>query len=305
MNILNGLFLTATSSNSPQAPSTTEKIKENASVLEKELDGFIDWAIGFGKSILIALIVFFIGKKLINLLMKLVNKTLKRSNVDEGVAGFVGTLVKTVGYALLIVIIAGIIGIDTSSLVAVVGSAGLAIGLALQGSLSNLAGGVLILINKPFKVGDYIVAGTNEGAVSKIDIFYTHIVTVDNKAIVLPNGTLSNMNVINSTREVTRRLDLIIPVAYHSDIDHVKSTLMGVCKRDDRLLKDQEPEIYLYEFGESAIHMVVRVWTGTENYWPLKWSLQEEIKKALDQEGIVIPFNQMDVNLIHVNKSNM
>ncbi len=284
MNLLNGLYLT------------------EEGLLQKELDGFLNWAINFGKSIIVALIVFFIGKKLIHVLMKLVNKALKRSNTDEGVSGFMGTLVKTAGYAVLIVIIAGIIGIDTSSLVAVVGSAGLAIGLALQGSLSNLAGGVLILINKPFKVGDYIVAGTNEGVVSKIDIFYTHIVTADNKAIVLPNGTLSNMNVVNSTREVTRRLDLIIPVDYNSDIDHVKETLMGVCKRDDRVLVDQEPEIYLYEFGDSAINMVVRVWTGTENYWPLKWSLQEEIKKALDQAGITIPFNQVDVNLIHVDK---
>ncbi len=287
MNLLNGLFLTGAG---------------EEGLLQKELEGFLHWAIGFGKSIIIALIVFFIGKKLIHVLMKLVNKALKRSNTDEGVSGFVGTLVKTAGYAVLIVIIAGIIGIDTSSLVAVVGSAGLAIGLALQGSLSNLAGGVLILINKPFKVGDYIVAGTNEGVVSKIDIFYTHIVTADNKAIVLPNGTLSNMNVVNSTREVTRRLDLIIPVDYHSDIDHVRETLMGVCKRDDRVLVEKEPEIYLYEFGDSAINMIVRVWTGTENYWALKWSLQEEIKKALDQAGITIPFNQMDVNLIHVDK---
>lgn len=302
MNFFNGLFLAAATKTSQAAVTTNGAIKGQTNFLQNELEGLLNWVIGFGKSLLIALIVFIVGKKLIRVLMKLVKKALERSNVDVGVSGFVVTLVKTAGYVLLLVIIAGILGLETSSLVAVVGSAGLTIGLALQGSLSNLAGGVLILINKPFKVGDNIVADINEGIVSKIDIFYTHIVTPDNKDIVLPNGALSNMNVINSTREVTRRLDLIIPVAYQSDIDHVRETLLSVCKKDERILTEQEPQIYLYEFGASAINMIVRVWTSTENYWPLKWSLQEEVKKALDKEGITIPYTQMDVNLIHVDK---
>ncbi len=277
-------------------------IDTDISILQKELDGFIKGAIDFGKVLLVALLVFFIGKKLIHILVKVTKKGLQRSNIDEGVSGFVVTLVKTISYILLLIIVASILGLETSSLVALVGSAGLTIGLALQGSLSNFAGGVLILINKPFKIGDYIVAGTNEGIVSKIDIFYTHIVTVDNKNIVLPNGSLSNMNVVNATQETTRRLDLIIPVAYDSDIDHVKATLAGVCKADERILPDKEVEIYLYEFGDSAINMTIRIWTNTENYWPLKWDLQEKIKKALDREGISIPFNQLDVNLVQVNK---
>ncbi len=303
MSFLNSLFLSvAKVSSNPAGPGTSETIKEEVSLFQKELNGFLDWAIGFGKSLLIALIIFLVGKKLIHVLMKVTTKGLQRSSTDEGVTGFVVTLVKTVGYVILLIIIAGILGFETSSLVALVGSAGLTLGLALQGSLSNFAGGVLILINKPFKVGDYIIAGTNEGTVSKIDIFYTHIVTADNKDIVLPNGALSNMDVVNSTREEARRLDLVIPVAYNSDIDHVRETLLSVCKKDSRILNDHEVEVYLYEFGNSAINMTVRAWTNTEDYWSLKWSLQEEIKKALDKAGISIPFNQLDVNLVHKDK---
>lgn len=300
MSIMNAIFLTT--ANPSVSPSASTVPKTDTGILQKELDGLLTWIINFGKSALIALLVFFVGKKLIHLLLKVTKRGLNSSNIDEGVSGFVATLVKTVAYILLFIIIAGILGLETSSLVALVGSAGFTIGLALQGSLSNFAGGVLILINKPFRVGDYIVAGTNEGTVTKIDIFYTHIATVDNKNIVLPNGALSNMNVINATKETTRRLDLIIPVAYDSDIDHVKATLGQVCNADERILADKEVEIYLYEFGASAINMTIRIWTSTENYWPLKWELQEKIKKALDGEGISIPFNQLDVNLVQINK---
>ena len=290
MSFINLIFLTGTSNST-----------SNGDVFQDFMNNFFEWATSFAITLLISLVVFFVGKKLIHILMKLAKRALQRANTDEGVTGFVVTLVKTIGYVVLLVMIAGILGLETSSLVALVGSAGLTLGLALQGSLSNFAGGVLILINKPFRVGDYIVAGTNEGTVTKIDIFYTHIVTVDNKNIVLPNGSLSNMNVTNSTQELTRRLDLLIPVAYDSDIDHVRETLTKVCKADDRILPDHQIEIYLYEFGDSAINMTVRVWTNTENYWPLKWSLQEEFKKALDREGITIPFNQLDVNVVNVS----
>lgn len=296
MDLLNKVFLTVSSSPVP----SESPIEEKVDMLQKGLNDFVEWAKGFAQTLVIAIIVFFIGKKLIHILMKLVKHALERANTDEGVSGFVVTLVKTVGYVVLFVMIAGLLGLETSSLVALVGSAGLTLGLALQGSLSNFAGGVLILINKPFRVGDYIVAGVNEGTVSKIDIFYTHIVTIDNKDIVLPNGSLSNMNVTNSTKEETRRLDLFMPVAYDSDIDHVRETLRGVCNADERILSDSTIEIYLYEFADSAINMTVRVWTRTEDYWPLKWSLQEEFKKALDREGIAIPFNQLDVNVVNV-----
>lgn len=303
MYLLSSIFLTAsqTATSSPVS-ELTEEIKEKAGVFQQELNGFIEWAKEFGKTLIIALIVFFIGKKLIQVLLKVIHKALNRSNLDEGVTGFLVTLIKAVGYIVLLVMIAGILGLETSSLVALVGSAGLTIGLALQGSLSNFAGGVLILINKPFKVGDYIVAGDNEGTVTKIDIFYTHIVTADNKNTVLPNGTLSNMNVTNATREETRRLDIIIPVAYDSDIEQVRQVLSMVCKKDERILTNRAVEVYLYEFGSSAINMLVRVWTETENYWPLKWHLQEEFKKALDNEGISIPFNQLDVNIVTETK---
>lgn len=303
MYLLNSIFLAATQvATSSPVSELKEEIKEKANLFQEELNGFLSWAKDFGKTLIIALIVFFIGQKLIHVLLKVINKGLNRSNLDEGVTGFLDTLIKAIGYIVLFVIIAGILGLETSSLVALLGSAGLAIGLALQGSLSNFAGGVLILINKPFKVGDYIVADTNEGTVTRIDIFYTHIVTADNKNTVLPNGALSNMNVTNATKETSRRLDLIIPVAYQSDIDQVKQVLLGVCKKDDRILTEQNIEIHLHEFGSSAINMLVRVWVETENYWALKWNLQEQIKIALDHEGIIIPFNQLDVNIVTTDK---
>lgn len=259
---------------------------------------FFQDVLSFAAKIVLCIIVFFIGKKLISLLVKIVKRAFDRANLEEGVAGFLLTLVKFASYGLLIVIIAGLVGIQTTSFVALFGTAGVAAGLALQGSLSNLAGGVLILVTKPFKVGDYIIAEAKEGTVVKIDIFYTNIVTADNKRIVIPNGTISNMDVINVTNEPMRRLDLMIPVSYSADIDHVRSVILGVCEKNPLILEENPVQVLLYEFASSAIHMSVRVWVNTEDYWTLKWELQESLKKALDEAGIVIPFNQLDVTLI-------
>lgn len=259
----------------------------------------IENILGFAKVLLIAIIVYFIGRKVIKVLLKWIKRAFTQSSMEEGVSGFLLTLINFALNGILIISIAGIIRIETTSFVAILGSAGVAIGLALQGSLSNLAGGVLVLVTKPFKVGDYIIAGAKEGTVSKIDIFYTNIVTVDNKRIVIPNGTISNMDVINVTNEPTRRLDLIIPVSYKADIDHVRSVIMGVCQKNEMVLLDESIEVLLYEFASSSINMSVRVWVNTENYWALKWELQEKLKKALDAEGIEIPFNQLDVTLLN------
>ncbi len=248
-------------------------------------------------AVVLAIIVYFVGRKLIKWTLRFTKRALDRSSVEEGAAGFICTLIKYTSYTVLIMIVAGILGIDTTSFVALLGSAGLTVGLALKGTMSNFAGGLLILFTKPFKVGDYILAAGNEGRVIKIDLFYTHMVTADNQSIVLPNGDLSNMQLTNATNEEKRRLDIFVPVAYSSDMDQVRSVILKACEQNEYVLKEEPMEVHLFEFGDSALNISVRVWTETDNYWPLKWSLQEEIKKVLDEAGIEIPFNQIEVKM--------
>ncbi len=248
-------------------------------------------------AVVLAFVVYFVGSKLIKWTLRFTKRALDRSSVEEGAVGFICTLIKYTSYTVLIMIVAGILGIDTTSFVALLGSAGLTVGLALKGTMSNFAGGLLILFTKPFKVGDYILAAGNEGRVIKIDLFYTHMVTADNQSIVLPNGDLSNMQLTNATNEEKRRLDIFVPVAYSSDMDQVRSVILKACEQNEYVLKEEPMEVHLFEFGDSALNISVRVWTETDNYWPLKWSLQEEIKKVLDEAGIEIPFNQIEVKM--------
>lgn len=248
-------------------------------------------------AVVLAFVVYFVGSKLIKWTLRFTKRALDRSSVEEGAVGFICTLIKYTSYTVLIMIVAGILGIDTTSFVALLGSAGLTVGLALKGTMSNFAGGLLILFTKPFKVGDYILAAGNEGRVIKIDLFYTHMVTADNQSIVLPNGDLSNMQLTNATNEEKRRLDIFVPVAYSSDMDQVRSVILKACEQNEYVLKEEPMEVHLFEFGDSALNISVRVWTETDNYWPLKWSLQEEIKKVLDEAGIEIPFNQLEVKM--------
>ncbi|MDO5294039.1 MAG: mechanosensitive ion channel family protein [bacterium] len=283
-----------------------EKMEQSISLFQQGVNRMVDsaklwidkYAMYTVLVILLSIVVYFVGRKLIKWTVKLTRRGLERSTMDEGATGFICTMVKTLSYVILAMIIANILGIDTTSIVAILGSAGLAVGLALKGTLANFAGGLLILFTKPFVVGDFIIAAGNEGRVTKIDIFYTHMITVDNQSIVLPNGDLSNMQLTNSTNEEMRRLDIMIPVSYDADIDHVRAVLVNICKNNELVLQDEPIDVFLYEFGDSAINISLRVWTETDSYWPLKWELQESIKKALDQAGISIPFNQLDVRIV-------
>lgn len=316
MNLFSHLMMTATApvetSPTPQPleeviePTTFQDLFSNLEgVVGNIFRGLQQFVANYWQTVVILILVYFIGRKLIKLSLRLVKKSFERSNMEEGTAGFLLTLIKVALNAILVIILAGMIGIESNSFVAILGSAGIAVGLALQGSLANLAGGVLILVTKPFKVGDYIVAQTNEGTVTKIDMFYTHIVTSDNQLIVMPNGSLSNMDLKNVTNEVVRRLDLIIPVAYSADIRKVKAILTDVCRANDKVLEDHNIDVVLYAFGESSISMGVRVWVNTENYWALKWELQENIKYALDDNKIQIPFPQLDVTLVNHKRNEI
>ncbi|MGN0374989.1 MAG: mechanosensitive ion channel family protein [Butyrivibrio sp.] len=265
----------------------------------KVMDVIINWCMSVGKNILIALLVLFVGTKVIKWALRLIEKSLSKSKIEPIVLKFLLSLIKFILYALIIIIIVGILGIPTSSFIAALSAAGLTIGLALQGSLSNFAGGVLILLFKPFSIGDYIREDThnNEGTVTGIDLFYTKLQTPDNKYIVVPNGTLANSSLTNFTSQKKRRLDLTVGISYSSDIKLAKNTLMDVIKGCELVLKDEDIVIYVDNLAESQITIGTRVWTSTDNYWTAKWELLEKYKEALDAKGIEIPFNQLSVTI--------
>ncbi|MFA9462850.1 MAG: mechanosensitive ion channel family protein [Velocimicrobium sp.] len=279
------------------ADSVNSDVEKNVAELANWFEKFKEGAVKFGLRIIVALIFYAIGKKLIKWLKKILNRSFERSNMDEGVQKFLISFISISLNVVLIVAAINILSVVTTSLAAVIGSLGLTIGLALQGSLSNFAGGVLILIMKPFRIGDYIVANGMEGCVTSIDIFYTRLLTIDNRKVVIPNGGLSNSSIVNVTNEDLRRLDLMIPVSYDCDIKTVKHILMGVIEQEDFVLKEEPISICVNSFEDSSISMAVRVWTKKEDYWELKWDMLERIKDTFDKNHISIPFNQLDVNI--------
>lgn len=269
----------------------------DTNVLQSMWDALWPKVFDLGKTLIVVLLIWIIGKKLIKLALNLLKKGLERGKVEAGVETFLMSLVRIVLHGILILTIAGTIGFETTSVVTLVGSAGLTIGLALQGSLSNFAGGVLILILKPFVIGDYIVVGGDEGTVTSIDIFYTKLLTPDNRCIVLPNGALSNSNLVNVTNQKKRRIDLVISVAYDSDIDKVKAVLLDLAKNHEFVLQEEPQMAFISQFAASSIDMNLRFWVASENYWPTLWDMREKVKAAFDANGITIPFNQLDVSI--------
>lgn len=260
--------------------------------------GILTYGFAFIKTIVLTILYVFIGKKLINFILKILNKYFEKSSLEVSVTGFLSTFVKAALYIILItIIVVEVIGIQSSTVIALLGSAGLSIGLALQGGLSNFAGGVLILLLKPFRVGDYIISEGYEGTVTAIDIFYTKLLTFDNRLLVMPNGTLSNSNIINVTNEPNRRLDILIPISYNEDIKHVKGLLEDIIISSDMILKEQNIDVFVSQFEQSALQIGIRVWVLKENYWILKWELLEKIKNVFDENKISLQINQMDVNI--------
>ncbi len=270
----------------------------NTGVVEAYLQELPDKALRFGIRVVLALIVLFIGIKLIGLIGKLFRKLMTRHNADVGVAQFLQSLIKIVLYVLLIFLIASSFGLDAATVVAVLGSAGVTIGLALQGSLANFAGGVLILLLRPFKVGDYIVtASGNEGTVQEIQLFYTRLTTADNRMIVIPNGDLSNSSMTNVSAMESRRIDVPVGISYEADIKQARDVLTRLMDEDEGILQDQEKKVFVDGLGESSVNLVLRFHTSTADYWETKWRITENAKYALDQAGIEIPYNQMDVHV--------
>ena len=251
----------------------------------------------FGLKILAAIAVFVLGKWVAKFLKNLSIKLMTKSKVDPTLVSFLGHVIYIALLTFIILAALGQLGIQTTSFIAVIGAAGLAIGLALQGSLSNFAAGVLMIIFRPFKVGDLIEAAGVLGAVEEIQIFTTQIVTPDNRAVIIPNAKLTGDNIINYTAKPKRRVDLVAGVSYTDDIDKVKSVIADVLNKDDRILKDPSPTIGLLEMADSSINFVVRPWVKPEDYWGVYFDINENIKKRFDSEGITIPFPQRDVHV--------
>ncbi len=299
MNILAEVDSTEVAEALNDAQQKAQEAIENPGIVRTYLENLIPDLLAFALQVVIAVVIYVIGAKIIKYVLKLVRRSMDRAGADEGVKQFLGTLIKYALYLLLITIILNLFGIATTSVVAVLGSIGVAAGLALQGSLSNMAGGVLILLLKPFRVGDYIIedSNKNEGTVAEISIFYTKLVTVDNRVIMIPNGTLANSSMTNVSRMTKRRIDLIIGVAYESDIKQVKEILKNVAEAEEARLPEEEISIFVSELADSSVNMGVRIWVTTEDYWPAKWRLTENIKIALDEHQISIPYPQLDVQI--------
>lgn len=255
--------------------------------------------IGFGLKVILALLVFFIGTKIIKMIRRIVKRSLERSSIDTGVQQFIDSVLKFVLYFILIFSVGKNFGVDTTSAAAVLASGGVAIGLALQGSLSNFAGGILILILKPFVVGDYIIEDNHkcEGTVKEIQIFYTKLATVDNKTIVIPNGALANNSLTNVTAKNERRLDLFIDISYDADLREAKRLIERLLREDASILKEEEILVFVDNLGASSVVIGTRAWVKTEDYWTTRWRLLEEIKLTLDANGIEIPYQQVTVHM--------
>lgn len=284
---------------------TTEQVTEVTKDTVEQVNGFVQYfqdhipnLIGFGLKVLIALVVFFVGRLLIKWVRKIVKRSMERSNADKGVTQFLDSMLKFGLYGLLIFSIATKLGVDTTSVAALVASGGVAIGLALQGSLSNFAGGVLILLLKPFEVGDYIIEATNghEGVVKEIQIFYTKLCTIDNKNIVIPNGMLTNNSLVNATARDERQLDLKLSISYESDLKKAKAVIEELIRNDKAILLEKDLKVFVDELENSGVVLGARAWVKNEDYWDTRWRLLEEIKLALDENGIDIPYPQVTVH---------
>ena len=272
---------------------------DGLSQAEQWLTNNSDLFIQYGVNIISALIILFIGNLIVKAVANSVSKVLQKKKMDRAVVEFIHGLVRYLLFVIVLIAALGRLGVQTASVVAVIGAAGLAVGLALQGSLSNFAAGVLIVAFRPFKSGDYVEIGGVVGSVDSIQIFQTVLTTPDNKMVVVPNGSVIGSPITNYSRHNTRRIDLMIGVSYNADLQKTKALLTKICESDERVLKEPGVQVGVHTLADSSVNFVVRPWVNTAEYWDVYFDLMQAIKEGLDNEGIEIPFPQMDV---HMNK---
>jgi small conductance mechanosensitive channel len=268
-----------------------------AMVSQEQVDMLVEGASKFGFQIIAAIAVFVIGRWLARRISNLIERGLTRANTDPTLVGFFRNIAYFGLLVLVIIAAVGQLGVQTTSFIAILGAAGLAVGLALQGSLANFAAGVLMIIFRPFKAGDFIEAAGTAGVVEEIQLFTTKMRTPDNKTIIIPNAQVTSGTITNYSARDTRRLDLVFGVSYTDDLDKVKRVIKEVLAEEKRLLDDPEPIIGLLNLGDSSVDFAVRPWVNSSDYWPVFFDLQEAMKKRFDREGISIPFPQRDVHL--------
>ena len=261
------------------------------------VEQFYALAMLYGPKLLLAIITLVIGLWVIRIVLRVFDRAMTRAEMEVSLQKFLGSLAGILLKALLLISVASMVGIATTSFVAILGAAGLAVGLALQGSLANFAGGVLILLFKPFKVGDVIDAQGYLGKVNAIQVFQTILKTPDNKTIIIPNGPLSNGSITNFSTEPTRRVDMVFGIGYDDNIADAKRTLQNLVDADTRIMKEPAPQIVLGELGDSSVNFYVRVWCNSADYWNIYFDTHEKVKQTFDAEGISIPFPQRDVHL--------
>lgn len=264
---------------------------------QKWIDSGYNFIIEFGPKVIGAILIWIIGSWVIKILLKTVKKVMAKGDYDESLSKFLLNLINWILKIVLIIVVLGTVGVETTSFAAILAAAGLAIGLALQGSLGNFAGGVLIMIFKPIKIGDLIEAQGEIGVVKEIEIFTTKLIGLSNKEIIIPNGSLSNGNIVNYTTQGTRRVDLVFGVSYDADIKQTKDVFSKVLAAHPLIMKDPAPTIALSELADSSINFVVRPWCKTEDYWTVFFDVTEQVKEALDVAGIEIPYpHQVEIH---------
>lgn len=296
--LIQGKYVAENAANNLAELEELEKMAKPG-VLKGYLEDMVPGLIDFAVRVVIALLIYLIGKRIIKWIRKILRRTLERASVDEGVKQFLDSFAKIILYLILTIAVVNQLGVETASVVAVLGSAGLTLGLALQGSLSNFAGGVLILLFKPFKVGDYIREDThgNEGVVSEIMIFYTKLMTADNKMVVIPNGTLANSSLTNVTQQERRRIDLYVGISYEADVRKAKELLMDMLLAEKSRCQEEEVLVFVEALEDSSVKLGCRIWVAADDYWKAKWRLTEQIKEIFDANQIEIPYNQLTVSL--------
>ena len=268
--------------------------------LERMLEKLYEWVITRGVNVFFGIIFLSIGWKVINKTLKRIRRILESKNADQTITRFLDNVMNVTLKTVLIIIILQYIGVNLTGLTTIVASAGVALSLALKGSLANLAGGVIILVARPFNVGDFIETTEHSGVVEKISIFYTYLVTFDNKQILIPNGILTDSSIVNYSSKEIRRVDLTFSVAYEEDVIRVKNVLINILKKNELVLEEPEFFVGISMHGDSAINFAVKAWCKTEDYWTVYYDLLETVKVRFDEEGISIPYPQMD---LHVKKN--
>lgn len=293
---MNSLILIRAFTETPETP-TIDPSDLTPGALQQLLQSITPSLTKLVFNIIISIIIFFIGKKLIGFLLKLLDKFLAKTSIDVGVAKFLSSAARTCMYAILIFMIVGQLGVNTASIVTVMGAAGLAISMSLQGSLANVAGGILILLMKPFRVGDYVMTSFGDGTVQAIGLVYTTITTVDNRVLTIPNGTLANSAVTDASMMPERRLDISVGISYDSDIRKAKEIMEEVYRSCPAVIVDKGINVHVSSLGDSAVVIEAFGWVPGSEYLSSKWYVTEEIKLRFDEGGIKIPYPQMDVHL--------